>query len=469
MVKKSSGSKLTINITMKSYINFIIVFLLISGMYIPSGEAQPATGWYTEGSNNAPTRRIGITITNPLNIPVKDQPVVIGRKQLPVQNIAEQWIAIVDPKLPPNPEPTAAQLKEIGGYLMRKETNGHAIELQVDDVNKDGIWDEIFFLTDLLPRETREFYIYIDPYERGLYEHHVHAGMGNYGRHEVPFIETENLGWKLWFPHSLDLHGKRAPMLTANYEYTTNKSGYYMPKEMGSDIMTVAQTFGAGSMCLFENPDDPETPSRAFFSPNKGKGPLSDTRFTYDVVYNGPLRSMIKATTLNWNSGKGLYELEQYYSVIARKSWANVEVKFTKFLPNSSDVMFGAGIRKMMKEYSSVNKGGSVISMGKDVVVRIPDEDIGDAGLVVAWEALGLVVKDKYKPQYAAIKNNGGNHLFKIPLTADNSYEYMVLAGWSFGEVNNNEKEFTKYVETEALKYNYPPVIKIREYEVKAK
>lgn len=448
---------------LKKLVSGIFLFLTFS-----AARAQHA-GWYTEGTNNAPKQRIGITVTNPLNILLKDQPVVISRKTLPVQNIADQWIAVIDTKLPPNADPTAEQLKKFGGYLMRKETNGHAIELQVDDIDKDGIWDELFFLTDLAPKETREFFIYIDPYDRGLYEHHVHAGIGSYGRHVVPFIETENVGWKLWFPHSLDLHGKRAPMLTANYEYTTNKSGYYMPKEMGSDIMTVAQTFGAGSMCLFENPANPENPSRPFYSPNKGKGPVKDTRYSYDVIYNGPLRSMIKATTMNWDSGKGFYELEQYYSVIAHKSWANVEVKFTKFLPGSSDIMFGAGIRRMMKEYSSINKGGSIISMGKDVVVRTPDEDIGDEGLSVPWEGLGLVVKDQYKPEYAAVKSNGGNHLFKIPLTPDRSFEYMVLAGWGFGEVNNNEKDFVNYVEAEALKYNNPPVVKIREYEVKPK
>jgi hypothetical protein len=46
--------------------------------------------------------------------------------------------------------------------------------------------------------------------------------------------------------------------------------------------------------------------------------------FSSDVVYNGPLRSMVKVTTTNWNSGQGFYELEQYYTVIARKSWCKV-------------------------------------------------------------------------------------------------------------------------------------------------
>jgi hypothetical protein len=277
------------------------------------------------------------------------------------------------------------------------------------------------------------------------------------------------MGWKLWYPHDLDLHGKRAPMLTAYYEYSTNLSGYYMPWEMGTDIMTVAKTFGAGGMCIFENPADPENPARAYHSPFKDMGPIKDSRFSFDVIANGPLRSILKVTTRNWNSGQGYYELDQYYTTVASKSWCIVKVNFNKFLPPSSDAMFGAGIRRIMEEYKSINNGGMLISMGRNIPARIPDEDIGDSVLVVPWEGIGLVVKDMYNPRYIAIKNYGGNHLFQIPKTNDLSFEYMAIDGWSFGEVNNNEADFVKYVETEGLRYNNPPILEILKYEVKGK
>ncbi len=95
--------------------------LLLAGIlifYISFSQAQINYGWYTEG------------------------------------------VAIIDPKLAGNPEPTVDELRKIGGYLMRKESNGHSIPLQIDDIDKDGIWDELFFLTDLAPREIRQFYIY---------------------------------------------------------------------------------------------------------------------------------------------------------------------------------------------------------------------------------------------------------------------------------------------------------------------
>ena len=446
------------------------LLLCLMVLFFVRADCQTASknGWYTEG-NFLPQHRIRITVTNPLKIQLKDQPVVVERTQLPFQNIPERWVAVVDPNLPENPSPTAEDLKKMGGYVKNKETNGHAIDLQLDDIDKDGIWDELFFLTNLEPGETREFLIYVDAYERGLYPHKVHAAIANYGRHTVPFVESEIMGWKLWYPHDLDLHGKRAPMLTANYEYSTNLSGYYMPWEKGTDIMIVAKTFGAGGMCIFEKPDDPENPARAYYSPSKDLGPLKDTRFAYDVIANGPLRSIIKVTTRNWNSGNGFYEVDQYYTAIAHKSWCIIKVNFRKFLPPGSEAMFGAGIRRIMQEYKSVQKGGMVISMGRNIPARIPDEDIGDSVLVVPWQGIGLVVKEKFNPQYVAIKNYNGNHLFQIPKTADLSYEYMAVGGWSFGEVNNNENDFVKYVETEGIKYNNPPVVKAFQYEVKGK
>ena len=448
---------------LKKLIAVVFLSIFISNLL----HAQTGDGWYTEGEDNHPEQRIRVTVTNPLDIPLEQQPVVIKRSSLPIQNIPERWINIVDPNLEGRPEPTLQQLKEESGYLLREETNGRSIVEQVDDLDKDGVWDEIFFLTDLKPGETRDFYIYIGEYERGMYEHLVHANIANYGRHTVPLWESGHMGWKLWYPHAVDLHGNKEPMLTAYWEYSNNASGYYMPSEMGTDFMTVARTFGSGGMCLFENPYNVENPSRPDYSPYRNEGPIHDTRYAYDVVFNGPLRSRIKVTTRNWKSGNGFYEFEQYYTAVAHKSWSKVEVDFTKFLPSGSDVMFGAGMRKIMEEYRSINKDGYVISMGDDVEARIPDEDIGDEALVIPWMGIGLVVKEDYNPEYHSIENYGGNHVFKMPVTSDRSYEYMIAGAWSLGSVNNNEDEFVNYVETEALKYNNPPVVAVHEYEKK--
>ncbi|MEX2573173.1 MAG: DUF4861 family protein [Balneolaceae bacterium] len=448
-----------------------ICFILMIHPLSCTAQNESSYGWYTEGEDNRPAERIRFSVTNQLDISLENQPVVIIRDQLPVQNISQRSVNIVDPNLPPRSAPTVEELETSGGYLYREETNGRAIYPQLDDLDKDGMWDELFYLTDLEPGETRDFYLYIGFYERGIQPHLVHGAIADYRRHDVPFWESETMGWKLWYPHDVDLHAKIDPVLTAYYEYSTGNSGYYMPWELGTDIMTVADTFGAGGICLFEDPDDPENPSRAYHSPVKDSGPFHDTRFSFDVVYNGPLRSMIQVNTMNWDSGRGFYELEQRYTAVAHKSWSTVEVNFTRFLPPNDRVQFGAGIRRIgtneSEETEAVTGNGFVISMGENIEARIPDEDIGDEVLVVPWQAIALVVKEEYEPEYVAIENWGGNHLFKMPATRDLEYEYMIAGAWSFGEINSTKEEFIRYIEDEALKYNNPPVVEIHEYEAK--
>lgn len=444
---------------------FILSLLFVFSFF--EINAQSNSDWYSEGDDYSPTQRMRITVTNPINIARENCPIIVQRNKLPIQNIPERWINIVDPNLPGNPEPTASQLKEEGGYVRRKETNGHYLDIQVDDLDKNGVWDEIYFMSDFKANETKEFYIYIHSYERGLAEHQVHANIGYYGRHIVPMWESDYMGWKLWYPDAADLHGKREPMLTAYYEYSTNKSGYYMPEELGSDIMTVGKTFGSGGIGLIENVLKPEHQSRPDHSPSKNKGPLHDTRYAYDVVVNGPLRSIIKVTTTNWNSGQGSYELEQFYTAVAHKSWSTVEVKFTEFLAPNRDIMFTAGIREIMNEYKAIQKKGFAISMGQNIESRIPDEDLGEEVTIVPWQGIGIIVKDAYRPMYLPIKTFGGNHLFKMPVTPDLSFEYMIVGGWSFGTVNNDEPSFIKYMEDETFKYNHPPIVKIDNYEIK--
>ncbi|MDP2984694.1 MAG: DUF4861 family protein [Candidatus Latescibacter sp.] len=434
----------------------------VLGLFTGAFLSYSADGWYTEGNDFIPKKRIKVILTNPVNTARPNCPVVISRKQLPDQNLPEQYITVVDPSLPSNPEPTLEQLQKVGAELIRKETNGHILEYQQDDIDHDGIWDELFFMPNLKARETKTIYLYIEFSERGLAPHKTHAGIGYYGRHIVTFWEAEYIGWKLWYPTDVDMHGKRKPMLTAYPEYQGNLGGYYMPMEMGTDIMAVANTFGAGGICLFENSVSmPDSVSRPRFTPWSDKGPIHDTRYTFDVIANGPLRSIIRVNTTNWRSGAGEYALQQTYIAYAHKSYATCDVRFTELEPVRKSVMFGCGIREIMNQYNSLHRGGMVISYGKNVNPYPPLTFSGSSikafrDFRVGFEAIALVVKDKYKPEYRNIKGFNGNHVFRLPVTPDLRYEYLIAGAWNEGAVNKTPEEFTKYVETETLLYNNP-------------
>ena len=393
---------------------------------------------------------------------------------MPIPNISDFWVTVVDPELPSLPEPTEEQLAKVGGWQPRAETNGHYIRYQLDDIDKDGIWDELFFMVDIKARETKTIYLYTEkpfrPFLRGLYKQDTFAMIGNYERNLISWWESKHIGWKLAYPTDVDMYAKREPLLVAYEEQINNYSGYNKPYSQGSDILMVSNTFGTGGICLFEVPARPDSVSRPRFSPYKNEGPYYDTRYARNVVVSGPLRSMVSVHTMNWRSGAGLYELIQYYTAYKDKSYSTCKVNFLKFLPEEPETEFGCGIRRIMNEYETYREGGTVISFGKDVHIESPSPDESSEEkirIVLDFEGIALVVRDKYNPRYQHVTAYGGNHTFHVPVNEQLSFEYLFAGGWSEGQINTTAEEFKDYVLKAALEFNNPPEIQALKVESK--
>ncbi len=94
--------------------------------------------WYTQGGFE-PLTRIEFTLVNELDMDRENCPVIIPRSGFPMPDLHDMWVTVVDPALPPAGEPSQELLNLQGGHQLRKETNGHAIFHQMDDLDKDGI------------------------------------------------------------------------------------------------------------------------------------------------------------------------------------------------------------------------------------------------------------------------------------------------------------------------------------------
>ncbi len=448
---------------------------IILGLGMSFGSlAQDGSWYYTHEMTTPevvkfePQKRMVYTVKNTLDVERKNCPVVIHRDEFPIPDIHEMWITIVDPSLPSYEGPDETVLSIYGGHQLRAEVHGHAIFHQLDDLDKDGIWDELFFQTDLKPKEEKLIYIYLGENIQGWNKHATHANVGSYCRHQMPFWESENVGWKIWFANCVDVFAKRKPQLIAQHLYMENLDGYGVAEinqEWGSDIQGVAGTMGGGAICLFEHPDHPDSISLPRFTPTQAKlapesslwnaGQISDTRYAYEVVVNGPLRSMIKIKTMNWKSGSGTYALEQYYTVYAEQSYSTCQVVYSDFSPLKSGVKMGCGIRKKPGEEALFQKGGVLISSGPEQI-KDPEKIDERADWFVPFIGKALVVKDQYQPEYQFTPNSGGNHTFKVSPDVNNSFEYMLFAAWSEGAVYNTQKDFEAYVQQSAMEYDHP-------------
>lgn len=422
--------------------------------------------WYTQG-NFAPVRRIEFRVANTLDFDRVNAQVIISRKDFPSPDLHEMWVTVVDPALPPYEGPSEELLRVQGGHQLRAEANGHAIFHQMDDLDKDGIWDELFFQIDIKANTEKAIYIYLGENIRGWNRHFTHANIGSYARHQMPFWESENVGWKIWFANAVDVYAKRKPVLMSQHMYMDNLDGYGVSainNDWGSDIQSVAGSFGGGAICLFEDPDNPGVVSLPRYTPAKlesapksfwNAGQISDTRYAYEVIVNGPVRSIIKIKGMNWNTGAGFYEYEQYYTVFAKQSYTTSRVIFTTFSPEKPDVKMCAGFRKKPAENYFLQEGGIIISSGSEAI-RDPENIDDRKEHKVDFIGTALIVKDAYNPEYQFVSGFKGNHTFKISPPANNSFEFLLSSAWSEGAVYNNKGDFVDYIRKTSLEYNSP-------------
>ena len=422
--------------------------------------------WYREGKF-APDTRIAVTLSNPLPVAREAAPVVITAGQMPITNLYEPSVSVVDPAGPSRAEPSRKLLGRQGVHQLRAETNGRLLFYQLDDLDKDGLWDELFFMCDFEPSESKTIYLYLGINNRGWMEHGTHAGLGSYCRRVVPWWESQDIGWKLWYPTDCDLYGKRERVLMAAETYTLNRNGYGVPFDHGSDIMSVSKSFGAGGLCLFEDLEDSSKVSRPRFSPYAGQGPVEDIRWAHHVVVNGPLRSIIRTHTMNWRTGKGEYEIEQFFTAYKDKNYSTCSVRFPKFDHKSPQPSFGCGIRKISDEFEFVQDGGVIITSGAGIEMIDPDDEQDYGRIKVDFAGTALVVRDEYKPKYQFVKEFLGNHTFRIPATKDLSFEYAMFGAWSEGKTLTTAKEFKAYVLRSAKEFNHPIVA--RDFRVEKK
>ncbi|ESQ81383.1 DUF4861 family protein [Asticcacaulis sp. YBE204] len=444
--------------------------VMLAGALLAAGSAQArdADPWYTQ-REFVPVERVEIRLHNPLNTPRLNSPVIIPRAAVPqLHHTHELWMTLVDPSKPGIGVPDAKTRAREGPHGRLEETNGHAIDYQFDDLDQDGLWDELFLMTDFAPNETKVIYVYFGKQMRGWNPHRTHAATGSYMRHTVPFWESENIGWKLWFPDAADVYGKRKPQLMSNRLYGENLDGYavsLIDPGLGSDIMSVDDSFGGGGIAVMDDPKDANAVSRARFTPGANfdgrfnGDPTKDTRYAYTVLANGPLRSMVRVRILNWDSGHGRYAADQVYTAYAGEDYATATVQFTEFAPKAS-ARFVAGIRKHGGQTFFRQSGGMVVTAGPEVIRNPDDVEALQPDMKVDFAGAALVVKDRYKPRYLFSEARQGNHLMVIEPTADRRFEYLIAAGWSEGAQRKTAEAFGDYVARVAREYNAPIEVK---------
>lgn len=371
-------------------------------------------------------RTITVSVSNPMNIARVDVPVII--------------------KLAPYGEVRSALVT----------LNGQETPCQLDDLNKDDVFDELCFLANLDKKEQQQFTVTLsDQGEPRQYPARVYAEMvlgnskdkklkknqqNNYiesitargdaaytyniqHHHGVDF-ESELNGIRIYFDarQTLDLYGKFKKQLELKETqfYTDDdqkKRGY------GDDVLWVGQTFGLGAFRGWD-----------------GKQPTLvepvQTR-TQRIISYGPLRSIVEVIDRGWQAPapnsqpSSPITMTLRYTQYAGHRDTDVDVLFDK---DVSSYRFSTGIInvKGSEEYS--NKKGLRACWGTDYpstdTLKWNRETVGLAVLVPQQNIVSEEPANKDNYAYV-LKVNGRQMTYKVTYTSANeTFGYHSAREW---------------------------------------
>ena len=347
-------------------------------------------------------------------------------------------------------QPVAISLSDYGEVSRAIVTcDGQEIPCQLDDLDRDEVFDELCFLSDLKGKETKQYQValYTDPQlEPAQYPARVYAElllrndkikMKNQHNNFVDAItfrgdcadsyhavhhhgvcfESELNGIRIYFDkrQTLDLYGKIQKRLelkdTQFYTSEEQKAQGY-----GDDVLWVGNTFGLGA---FRGWDGTQP---TMIAPVKSR--------TQRIISYGPLRTIVEIEDKGW---QGLNLVLRYIQYAGHRD-TDVVVYFTKKHVDVSTLRFSTGIINVKGSQEFSDKKGLRGCWGSDFptgdTINFKRETVG----------LGILIPQQYivseevanKDNYAFVVKALDNKLnYKIIYTSDNeTFGYHSAKDW---------------------------------------
>ncbi|PZP50992.1 MAG: hypothetical protein DI598_04335 [Pseudopedobacter saltans] len=345
---------------------------------------------------------------------------------------------------------------------------------QTVDLDGDGKWDELVFITDFSPNETKSLDIEIANKETQNITAFAHARLkpqladGSFGAAvpflEMPFqnpptdfsekslppyltegpaLENDKNAFRLYFDtrNTKDIYGKRQPRLVMDSVGSNTKHSYHHLSDWGMDILHVEKSLGAGSLAIkTKNPKGDDTLVRV-------AGKLI-TKESYKLLNDGPLFASFRMDYNISLFGKA-YSLIETMSIWKGQYFYESRITISPKLDNSYLVLGIADFFQNKMDSIKQNKTTVVYSYGKQSENK---DELGMA--IVAHDNYGVFLKDAPK----ANSDITFSHLLGEKIARGVANEFRFYSCWILtnGAIANTEENFRSFLGNEAVKYAHP-------------
>ena len=367
--------------------------------------------------------------------------------------------------------PVIVNLKQYGDVKSAVITcNGNEIIYQMDDIDNDGKYDELCFITDIDRNGQKVFNIQLlnsgtpknftsRVYVEMLLKHPKNktqnqqntyiSGLTVDGKanpyeclqHHGPAFESELNAYRIYFDErqTVDIYGKNHKGLelhdTQFYPDKIQKNNGY-----GDDVLWVGSTMGVGTLRGWNG--------------NKPLN-LSEVKHrTEKIIAKGPIRTIVEVIDEGWNTGntgKEPINMTTHYTLYAGHRDCYVDISFNK---NVSDYEFATGVINVKNSQEFTDNKGLRGCWGTDWPVSEKDS----AGYKRETVGLGICIPSKNIKKELTKDND--NYPFIITST-DNTLHYNIVFcsdNESFGY--HSAKEWFKYLKEWKEELNSPLLIK---------
>jgi len=343
------------------------------------------------------------------------------------------------------------------------------IPAQVNDLDGDGKWDELFIVTDFSPKEVKTATLNwsdTDPKfpiktsarfgkreaknlpvhpatDEVLMANQVHKKLG-YQKYQTdgPSWENDKVGFRHYLDgrNSKDVFGKKIPAITPEDVGINSKGAvednYHVMYDWGRDIFPVGNSAGLGGFALLID----NKINRLGIIGSDTINNIEKT--TFKIVSEGPVNSVLSYNYQNWEASGNKYQAQETTSI-----WPGMYG-----YKNTISVNGLKGKETLVIAYSNLNNQNplQVIDAGDFVCFILHDKLTYERQWILGTAV--IVPKALYKGYIEAPKIGKLTDSYLIKLSAKNNQQvsYYPIAGWELSADSNfkDSKYFTNYVTT---------------------
>jgi hypothetical protein len=294
-----------------------------------------------------------------------------------------------------------------------------SVPFQLDDINEDGKWDQLFTQVDIVAKKTLDLNIELGPdlEKAPAFVKTVNAIIDRQPREPwvvtKPTWESELMSYCTYGAVQLDVIGKTVNRLTLEYFYGKEPhSQHIYSDEYGHDFLLTANTMALHSIFILEADGSIERPWTTNSYSITKKIPR-DAKYETKILSNGPLRTIVKTLVTEWQTDAGNYEFEIIYSITSKKRFTAIDFKLTKYPGKAGDIRVGAGMRQIYEDYFYSYKSEYLTAIARDVT---------ESGILNRQIGRAIITAGKYRTEEIRIPNDTS-----LKDTPNNGPNYGVL------------------------------------------